>query len=411
MLEPKKQSALTLTAVQVAGATSLPVLHAAVHLYHQYGFLIAFFVLLLVNILTWCAALGIVSMTAGTTKNTLENARDTIGFFGGYLVALILIFSTIAWFVLQTNLATEIIRTLFSYHDFDHINTFIQIGVGLGILSTLVSMEGIIGLRWTTLISFPLILLSFILLLSFLPAKPMHLMENPASYLGLVISLGASLSIAVDYPTFFQFSRSKRSSLVAISAIQVITFLIGVGGLFLGRYVGNTSDFAGWQSLLSGPMAFRVCFFILVLLSCLCVNAVNIFSASIGWEVVVPILAGRKEYTILGLGLTSAFVLMTQLLPMHYLRIITEISLSSLCLVLIVGYLSRLSIRGHLKVWDQWVYFFAWLFGTICSLVALQFKNIPYFVLGFAVTFILSGAMFVWRLVFSRRAGLPRRGP
>ena len=411
MLEAKKQSAVTLTAVQVTGATSLPVLYSAVHLYHQYGFLFALLLLLAVNILTWCAALGIVSMTAGTTKNTLENSRETIGFFGGYIVALILIFSTIAWFVLQTNLATEIIRAIFSYKNFHHINTFIQIGVGLGIVSTLVSMEGIIGLRWTTLISFPLIILSFILLLSFLPDRPTQIPTNHTTLLGLVIAIGASLSIAVDYPTFFQHSRSKKSSLVAITAIQVITFLIGVGGLFLGRYITDTTHLAGWEPLLGGHLTFKILFLILVVFSCICANAVNIYSASIGWEVIVPIFAGRKEYTILGLGLTSAFVLMTHILPMHYLRVITEISLSNLCLVLIIGYLSRLWSHVKLPRFDQSIYLLSWLIGTVFSLIALQQKNIPLFCLGFVLTAVIALLTLFVRKIFSKKAASPPQSP
>ena len=112
VLLQKRQSALPLTAIQVAGATSLPVLNSGIQLAHDYGFFKAFWILLAGSILVWLVALTIISMTANTTKSTLDNTKDYLGRIGAYIVALTLITSTIGWFVLQTNVATKIILTL-----------------------------------------------------------------------------------------------------------------------------------------------------------------------------------------------------------------------------------------------------------------------------------------------------------
>ncbi|NGX53299.1 MAG: hypothetical protein K1000chlam4_00007 [Chlamydiae bacterium] len=406
VLLQKKQSALPLTAIQVAGATSLPVLNSSIQLAHDFGFFKAFWILLAGSILVWLVALTIITMTANTTKSTLDNTKDYLGRLGAYIVALTLITSTIGWFVLQTNVATKIILTLVPIVNSTHINSFLQIGVGLGILSTISCMEGMRGLRWVALISFPILLTAFGLFLFFIPttATPISML-SPSSTGLLAFAFGTSLSISVDYPTFFRHSVSKRQSLIAVSAIQLITFLMGVGGLYLGDYIELTSHIQGWHVIFTGQLFMQILFLILVVLSCLCVNMVNVYSASIGWEMVVPIFAGRKEYTILGLGLTSAFVLTTNIIPMHFLMKITEVILSNLCLVLVFAYFGKkLLNRPVVPRLDQALYLIGWILGSAIALTAaLQTEvNTRLFLLGYLLSVLSVVLTFSARRLFTR---------
>lgn len=365
----KKQSLVSLTAIQVTGATSIPVLNASIQLLHQNGFWRALGILLVGNILVWCIAMLIVRMIGNKKKNTLENAKDYLGHWGVYPLALVLIVSTIASFVLQINLATEIILQIVNLHYSVHVNSFMQVGVVLGVLSTFVCMEGIKGLRWIALISFPILILSFLGVLVFAGGESVVALQAKTTIGSLAIAFGTSLGVAVDYPTFFQHSKSKRDSFYAVTSIQALTFLIGVGGLLLGRHIGSTQDVTEWQMIFDADVWIRALFLLLVVLSCLCVNSVNIYSASIGWELLAPdALTGRKEYLILGLGLTSIFILLTNLVPVYLFLTITDVTLATLCLVLVTAYLGKLWLRVRVAEWEKMAYFAVWTLGTILAI-------------------------------------------
>lgn len=384
----EKQSAFPLTAIQVTGATSLPVLNSSIQLFHQHGFAASFWILFLGNILIWLLAFAIVQMTANTTMNTLDNVRNYLGTIGSWTAGIVLLISTLAYYVTQTNLTTESILSLFPFKEGYAINQFFQFGVLLGIVSVLSIMQGINGLRWLAIISFPIITLAFLGLLFFIPTSSPITLTMPSSLGGLAIALGTSLSIAVDYPTFFQHSKSKKSSITAVTAIQAITFLIGVGGLYLGRYVAATENLSGWNIVINGALSVKILFFLMVVLSCLCVNTVNVYSASIAWELIAPnILLGKKEYTILGLGLTSIFILTTGIISVEFLLTLTDVPLGNLCLVLVFGYLGKLMV-GELLGKDKLIFYFGWIIGSaITAIAGLQAEINVYFLLsGFTLS-------------------------
>lgn len=385
----QKQSAFSLSAIQVTGAISLPVLNSSIQLSHQFGFGASLGILLISTLLVWLLSYAIISMTAKTTKNTLENTRDYLGPAGAYLGAFTLLTSTIAWFILQTNAATLIVLRIVPIANYYHVNTFLQIGVGLGVLSTVACMEGINGLRRVATVALPIILAAFLgfLFLIHRSTDPVAIAKQ-FSIASLTLALAISLSAAVDYPTFFRHSRSKQDSIRAITLIQSITFLLGVGGLYLGKYIELSAHISGWGAVFTNQEIVQILFLIIIVLSCLCVNMVNVYSASIAWEMIVPIFAGRKEYTILGLGLTSAFVLITNLLPMHLMMEITEIILSNLCLVLVFGYLGKLWNHEAVRKLDKILYCLGWIVGSAIALYGgIQKEDrFPILITGFSLS-------------------------
>ncbi len=139
----KKQSAFALTAIQVTGATSLPVLNSSIQLFHQYGFIDAFWILFIGNSLIWLLAFAIVQMTANTTKNTLDNVKDYLGPLGSWSAGSIIMASTIAYFVTQTNWTTEVILSLFHFVEGFGINQFFQYSGIVGMISAVLILQGI----------------------------------------------------------------------------------------------------------------------------------------------------------------------------------------------------------------------------------------------------------------------------
>lgn len=405
----KKQSVFTLTAIQVAGATSLPVLSSSIKLFHQYGFATALWILFLGNLLIWISAFVIIQMTANTTKNTLDNVRDYLGRIGGWSVGIVILISVTAYYVAQTNMATEMLISLLPFKEGYNINKFFQFGVVLGIASVLAIIQGIRGLRWLSTISFPIIIAAFLGLVLALPSQNSVAISVPSPFSGLIIGLGIGLAITVDYPTFFQHSRSKQSSLRAVTAIQAITFLIGVGGIYLGKYIDATDNLSGWYALINGTFVTKVLFVCLVVLSCLCVNALNVYSASIAWELLAPnFLLGRKEYTIIGLALTAVFILTTGIVSVDLLRTISDVALANLCIVLISGYcLRKLMAVIPLKL-DQVVFFLAWLIGSVITVSAGLNDHTNNYLAGsgFVFSFTVVALMLCTRKLFSKASAL-----
>jgi len=116
--------------------------------------------------------------------------------------------------------------------DEESVNQFIQVGVLIGIVSMLFCINGMKALRYTATICFPILFIAFIGSIcndGFSIPQSTH---DGISLSGLPIFLATSLDVTADLPTFFRHSQSLRSSFNALTAIQVISFCIGLGAFF-----------------------------------------------------------------------------------------------------------------------------------------------------------------------------------
>ncbi len=91
-----------------------------------------------------------------------------------------------------------------------------------------------------------------------------------------------------------------------------------------------------------------------------------------GWELVAPkALIGRKEHLILGLSLTTVFILVFDLFPLESVLNTSDSSLVNLCIVLLIGYL----LSGYQKrppaFFEKTTYFMAWLLATCLDVTEL----------------------------------------
>ncbi|MGE3557142.1 MAG: hypothetical protein AB7M93_29985 [Candidatus Obscuribacterales bacterium] len=366
------QNAWSLASIQLAGATSLPVLAASVLLLQQNNLATSLLTLLAANVLLFFIRLGIVYMSYGHRASTLDIAKDYVGNLGSYPIAILLIASTIAWYTAQTTLASNSLTNLIPLPEIPGINRFIQIAALLGIVSTLLCMEGIVVLKWLSLISFPILLLAFLGAIFTTPNPTLTDGPITLSFPGLGIVLGTNLGVTADLPTFFRHSASRRTSVYALLIIQVFSLLIGIGGLYIATILNP------WFGISNAPLdavhPLRTLLIILIFISVICANVVNVYSASVGWELVAPALAGRKEYLLLGLGLTTIFILVANIFSMNFLLNATDNGLVNLCLILLVGYVIRLLTKHPPSLFLQMTYLLAWLAST--TLNTLQFFNV-----------------------------------
>jgi purine-cytosine permease-like protein len=196
--------------------------------------------------------------------------------------------------------------------------------------------------------------------------------KNEISLQGLALVLGTNLGITADLPTFFRHSASWKSSVRALTIIQILTFLLGVGALFFGSLIHpwlGVKEGADFENTL-----LKSSLIIIVFVSVICANVSNVYSASVGWELVAPVLAGRKEYLILGLGLTIIFILISNIFSMDTLLETTDVCLVNLSLVLILSFIIRKFEHKPPDLFEKSIYFAAWFVASLVNI--LQFVDV-----------------------------------
>lgn len=360
-LPDSRQSSWHLAAIQLSGWTSIPIIATSLLVLQQNSFLGAILTIIVGNAILWFLRLGIISMTYDERKSTLEISRDYLGSFGSYFIAILLLASTFAWFIVQTTSASDALTQLITIEESPQIDKFVQMSVFLGIVSAFLCMEGITLLRKLAVLCFPILILVFIIIIITLPSPSIQETGQPLSLSGLGLILATNLGLTSDLPTFFRHSRSWQTSIKALTIIQLASLVLAICSLYFSSMLIQGFEINDQAILASGNNILRLSLIVFVLLSVICANVANVYSASVGWEIVAPkALVGRKEYLILGLGLTTIFILVSHVFSVDFLLFLTDSSLVILCVVLLSGFLmSRLFNKSPSKV-DQILYFAAW---------------------------------------------------
>ncbi len=392
-LPDNQQSTWQLTSIQLAGWTSLPILATSILILQTNSFLGAILTIIVGNAILWFIRLGIITMSHEKRQSTLDISREYVGPFGSYLIALLLLLSTFAWFLMQTTTASGSINLLLPIKENPTIDQFTQISVLLGIISTLFCMGGMVLLRKLSTFAFPLLILIFFLILLFIPHSTSS-NTNLTSLSGLPLVLATNLGITADLPTFFRHSRSWATSIKALTLVQLISLAFGLISLYLGSIITDGFQINS-QALFPGNLTLKISLTAFIFLSVICANVANVYSASVGWELLAPkALVGRKEYFILGLGLTTIFILLSDLFSTQLLLNISDSSLVNLCLILVSGYIiSRQTHKpphNHLQL----TYLTAWLLSTLANtlqLTNLLFANVSTLLLSCIIIFLVVG--------------------
>jgi cytosine permease len=374
-LPDTQQSAWQLAVIQLSGWTSLPILATSVLVLQENSFYGALLTIIVGNAILWFIRLAIILMSYKKRESTLDISRNYLGNVGSYFIAALCIVSTLAWFIAQTSAASSTLTHLISIDESPGIDKFTQMSVLLGVISTLFCMEGIVLLRRLSMVAFPLLLIVFFIAFFSLPLQ-LPAMDNVSlSLSGLTLVLGTSLGITSDFPTFFRHSKSLQTSISALTFVQLISLALALCSLYFGSIITGTFEVDHGAVLGSGNELLRISLVVLVFISVICANVANVYSASVGWEVIAPsALVGRKEYLILGLGLTTIFILVSNMFSVHFLLESADSSLVNLCLVLALGYLISQLTRRIPTPFEQKTYFTAWLASTIIN--TLQYSGV-----------------------------------
>lgn len=372
-----KQSYWQLTAIQLSGWTSLPILATSILVLQQNSFLGAALTIFVGNAILWFIRLGIISMSHEKRQSTLDLARDYMGNFGSHIIAVLLLLSTLVWFLIQTTAASNALTHLISLEENPKIDQFIQSSVLLGLVSTLLCMEGIVLLRRLSVIVFPVLFVTFLLILFYAPSFT-HENHRALSLSGLSLVLATNLGITADMPTFFRHSKSWGDSIKALTATQLMSLILGVASLYLGSLINGIFEVNESLLLQEDEIVLRYALILFIFISAVTANVANVYSASVGWEVIAPkALIGRQEYLILGLGLTMFYILFANVFSPDGLLGISDNALVNLSLVLVLAYvLTKTQVNG-LSQFQKVSCFSAWAIATILNAIQVGYNPFP----------------------------------
>lgn len=374
-LTDTNQSVWQLSVIQLSGWMSLPILATSVLILEGNSFYGAVLTIIVGNAILWFIRLGIIVMSHRNRQSTLDISRAYLGHKGSYLIGALLLVSTLAWFIAQTTAASNTLSHLIAFDEGPNIDQFAQMSVLLGVASTLLCMEGITLLRRLSTIAFPFLVVAFVVAIFLVPFKMPEQGTQALSLSGLGLVLGTHLGITSDLPTFFRHSRSLRTSVAALTVIQLASLGLAICGLFFGSIIVDGFEVNAGIVFSTGNEILRLALILLVFLAVICANVANVYSASVGWEVIAPSsLVGRKEYLILGLGLTTVFIMVANLLSVELLLNASDSSLVNLCLTLILGYMVSRFVKKAPSDFDKQSYFVAWAISTLVN--TLQYCGI-----------------------------------
>ena len=394
------QSIWQLSVIQLSGWMSLPILATSVFVLQENSFYGAALTIVVGNAILWFIRLGVIIMSHNKRQSTLDISRAYLGTTGGYFIGALLIISTLAWFIAQTSSASNALSHLLPIPESPDIDQLMQMSVLLGVISTLLCMEGIVVLRRLASLVFPLLVVAFIVAIFLVPFHLPEQRDATLSLSGLTLVLATNLGITADLPTFFRHSRSLKTSVAALTVIQLVSLVLAICGLYFGSIITHGIELNTGLILGTGNEILRIALILFVFFSVICANVANVYSASVGWEVIAPTaLIGRKEYLILGLGLTIIFILVANLISVEVLLNASDSSLVNLCLVLILGYIISRLVGGSPSLFEQRSYFVAWLLSTCAN--TLQFcKMVP-----MEVSPLIVGLVIILAVIAASRMG------
>jgi hypothetical protein len=334
----------------------------------MYGSGIAFTSILLGNFILWFIGLGIISMT-GQRSHAVQNIKESLGRFSSFVAAIILVAAFLVWYALQIKVPTESLSLILGTHS-DLLNTFeLRVSAFLGFACALIGMGGIKIIKWINISSFPFLILFLICILY----KSGNIVNFKGSW---GISLGGILLVVltwfpgtINLSTFFRHSRSRADSLLGLSLMTVLHIIFQCAFLFI-----NISDPAELVSRgkLSGDAVFLYATIGFVVLSFFCVNLLNIYWASIGWEVFFSDKQESKSYAVIGLLGTVIYMFFQSTELISFIEALGTTFIANLGVILISGYIVKQIVKHRVRKIDRLSNSICWFAGCTSSAILLS---------------------------------------
>ncbi len=320
------------------------------------------------NLILWLVGLGVVSMSE-TKNNAIENIKQYLGGKSGLLAALVLVLAFLIWYTIQ--IKGVVFVDLFTTNRISATYSKILLGAALGFFVSLLSVGGIRLISWTCVISLPLLLCFAIFMIATSSSTINFRGTWGYSYVGIIMIMLTWLPGIVNLPTFFRHSCSKADSFLALSIMTIFHIFFQITAVLSGF-----SDLSDISSYIHSSDHFLISFLIssFIILFFICINLVNIYFASAGWDALISIYTGSIKYVVIGLLGTLAYVLLqlsSSFLhsPMQSLERALTSFISTLGIVLLIDYLISVIVKHRPRSYEKFWSSICWLTGCITTVI------------------------------------------
>ncbi|WP_316358964.1 hypothetical protein [Candidatus Neptunichlamydia sp. REUL1] len=349
-------------ALILSTAYTLPMLKVGEHISLQYGKVSAISAIIIGSLIIWAIGFAVISMADEDSSNAIENIRSYIGNYSSMFLWLILMAAILNWFVQQLHGAMSVIAPVFGL---EKASTILRIGASLGLLITFLSAGGIRVLKRVTLISFPFVLVYH--LLSFF--HPDHSMTTISSSVlptssGIISIVQTLLPGALNLPTLFRHAKSKEDAILGLGCMVALITVFQISAL--GLNFKFSSHFLG-----SNPDYFRILTVVFSILTVVCINIVNIYYASACWETYCPKFEGARGSVVIGLIGVAIYMVSQNPEISQLVTVLTSCWLGTLCIVLLVGYLIRVTLGHRLNYIERLINLLCWLAGSVAGTISV----------------------------------------
>jgi len=321
-----KQSWLTLSALQLSGAMSLPVMLVGFYLGQHYSLYASILAIMLGNLILLSLALFYQKSIYQKKWATIEFAQALFGKNGSTISAMGLMMSLVGWSAIQINLITTVL------------------GGSLLIPPLLVAL--IYGLsrndlkRFATanyvILAMVIGCLSYFLLTMSHPKILQPVMQAESFRLGLLLVLTTGCGALFDLPTFYRHAATRKD--LILSLMLVFMFILPLIEI-VGIYVSTQCTFVGDQSTWIGQFVhtFNFSSLLFLIMSGMLGACLNLYSASVVMNKTFSISYKKSLFV---LGLASGLLSLVNL-ENHFLTILEIINLNTeIVFVLIMVYLA-----------------------------------------------------------------------
>ena len=304
------------------------------------------------NLILWLIGTAIISMAYEDRINAIENAKIYIGRYGGVLVALILAFALINWFVILISGSVATIDRYLHVGQTLRQGFTLKFGAGLGLFCTLLSIGKLNLIRWLSLFGFPVIFLYHLYMIF---SADYSSESWTISFAGVITTILVYLPGILSLPTLFRHSRSRADSFLGFALAMLVIMLFQIS-----------------SALMSTSLFFVFSIFsilVLIIYPLICNNSLNIYWASACWETYLPNVEGIKGGIIFGI-MGVAFYTFIQISPqITFIADLINSYLSNFGIVLLVSFLMQSVIRHRPRTLAKLLNTVAWLIGCVVATI------------------------------------------
>ena len=350
----------------ICAPLALPVIIVGAQLAEKFGAGTAIGSIFVGNLILWLIGITMISMPEKDRINAIENVKNYLGNSGKILVALVLIFAFLNWYILEISSATIALDSMFQFDHGGRLLNLTGVGATFGLLSAFLAIGGILLIKRMALISMPFMILYHVYVIFISDVSVLAKGGFGLSFIGVVSTVLVLLPGMVNLPTIFRHSRSKADSYLALTFIALFTSFFEISTIWM--------KFSGYSEFDLNAGYFVIPTSVFILLTLINSNLLNIYFASACWEAFIPKIASAKGYSIIGFVGTAAYIFIQKPFETLFFRDLANSYIATLGAVLLIAFLIRMIVRYRPRVFEKTINGIAWLVGSIVATI-LKIQN------------------------------------